>query len=91
MLRIFLILCDIARRDNSSKRGHFFYLFNSLYLWKRNAYEQLQFYLVKNRNSQKTNRNEKNETEEKKGKRTKKRKNAIVSLLRCIKKYTLTI
>ena len=25
----------------------FFYLFNSLYLWKRNAYEQLQFYLVK--------------------------------------------
>lgn len=25
----------------------FFYLFNSLYLWKRNDYEQLQFYLVK--------------------------------------------
>ena len=32
------------------------------------AYEQLQFYLVKNRNSQITNKNEKNETEEKKGK-----------------------
>ena len=36
----------------------------------------------KNRNSQITNKNEKNETEEKKG-------NAIVSLLRCMKKYTV--
>ena len=42
----------------------------------------------KNRNSQITNKNEINK---KKEKRTKKRKNAIVSLLRCIKKYTLTI
>ena len=48
----------------------------------------------KNRNSQITNKNEINEkkkNERKKEKRTKKRKNAIVSLLRCIKKYTLTI
>ena len=29
-----------ARTDN-------LYLFNSLYLWKRNAYEQLRFYLLK--------------------------------------------
>ena len=43
------------------------------------AYEQLQFYLVKNRNSQITNKNENNETEEKKG-------NAIFSFLTCIKK-----
>ena len=64
----------------------FFYLFNSLYLWKRNAYKQLQFYSVKKRNSQITN---KNETQRKKGKRTKKRKNAIVSFLRCMKKYTV--
>ena len=40
------------------------------------------FFTKKNRNSQITNKNEKNETEEKKG-------NATVSLLRCIKKYTV--
>ena len=38
----------------------------------------------KNRNSQITNKNENNETEEKK-------ENTIVSLLRCIKKYTVLI
>ena len=42
------------------------------------------FSLKKNRNSQITNKNEINETEEKKG-------NATVSLLRCIKKYTVLI
>ena len=40
------------------------------------------FFTKKNRNSQITNKNENNETEEKKG-------NATVSLLRCIKKYTV--
>ena len=42
------------------------------------------FFTKKNRNSQITNKNENNETEEKKG-------NATVSLLRCIKKYTVLI
>ena len=66
MLRIFLILRHQARTI-PARAVIFFYLFNSLYLWKRNAYEQLQFYLVnKNCNSQITNENEKNETEEKK-------------------------
>ena len=64
MLRIFLILRH-CKPGQSSMRGHFFIC---LILWKRNAYEQLQFYLVKNRNSQITNKNEKNETEEKKEK-----------------------
>ena len=55
-------------------------------------YEQLQFYLVKNRNLQITNKNEineKKENERKKRKLTKKRKNAIKTFLECMKKYTV--
>ena len=57
---------------NTQKHAHAQPIFRFFfYNYKRNVYEQLQFYLVKNRNSQITNKNEINE---KKGKRTKKRK-----------------
>ena len=80
---------------NTQKHAHAQPIFRFFfYNYKRNVYEQLQFYLVKNRNSQITNKNEineKKENERKKEKRTKKRKNAIKTFLACMKKYTLTL
>ena len=78
---------------NTQKHAHAQPIFRIFfYNYKINAYEQLHFYLVKNRNSQITNKNEineKKENERKKEKRTKKRKNVIKTFLACMKKYTV--
>ena len=75
---------------NTQKHAHAQPIFRFFfYNYKRNVYEQLQFYLVKNRNSQITNKNEINE---KKGKRTKNRKKCNKDILSMYKKvYTYII
>ena len=81
---------------NTQKHAHAQPIFRIFfYNYKINAYEQLHFYLVKNRNSQITNKNEineKKENERKKEKRTKKKKKCNKDILSMYEKvYSFNI